>query len=96
MRTYYVYIMASRSGTLYIGITNNLERRVIEHKYGFKKCFTKKYSVNKLVYFETFGCIYTAIAKEKMLKGWVRQKKEALIRGFNPNWKDLGRDFKLV
>jgi len=88
-RTAYIYIMASKSGTLYIGVTNDIERRVFEHKDGLCKGFTKKYSCNKLVYFEEIGDICEAILKEKILKGWSRKKKENLIKSQNPRWDDL-------
>lgn len=93
MHSYYVYIMASSSGTLYVGVTNNLARRVIEHKTKINKCFTSRYTVDRLVYYESFQWIHDAIAREKQLKGKTRAKKMALIRGFNPKWKDLGREF---
>jgi len=78
---YYVYIMASHSGTLYIGVTDDLERRVFEHKQHFIPGFTKKYGVDRLVYFERFADIRDAIAREKQLKGWRRAKKIALFDG---------------
>lgn len=86
---FFVYIMASASGTLYIGITNNLERRVWEHKEGILEGFSKKYSCKKLIYFEHFGYIGDAISREKQLKGWRRSKKEKLIKTINRHWKDL-------
>jgi len=85
--------MASKSGTLYIGVTNSLERRVLEHKNNLVPGFTKKYSCHKLVYFEHFTDIETAIAREKQLKKWRRKKKEFLIRTMNPSWKDLSSDW---
>ena len=87
---YYVYL-ASLSGTLYIGITNNLERRMVEHKKGLIPGFTKQYGVYRLVYFEVYSDVRNAIRREKQLKGWRREKKVALIRGANPGWKDLAR-----
>jgi putative endonuclease len=90
MKTYYVYIFASkRNGTLYIGITNDLARRVYEHKSGLIKGFTKKYSVNKLVYFESTNDVNAAILREKRLKKWKRQWKIELIEKLNPDWNDL-------
>ncbi len=91
MREYdfYVYIMASSSGTLYIGVTNNLFRRVMEHKRGEMKGFSKKYGCTKLVYFEHYTDVEAAISREKQLKGWSRAKKEALIKKMNPHWNDL-------
>ena len=89
MKIYYVYILASESGTLYIGITNDLERRVLEHKGGKIEWFTKKYKCHKLVYFEDTNDVYSAISREKQLKWWVRKKKENLISSTNPTWKDV-------
>ena len=93
MKTYYVYILASkRNGTLYIGITNDLTRRIYEHKSGNIEGFTKKYSVDKLVYFETTNDVNTAILREKILKKWKRQWKIELIEKINPNWNDLSKN----
>jgi putative endonuclease len=89
VRTYYVYLMASISRTLYCGVTNNLERRVYEHKQGTGKGFTARYRITRLVYYETFGDIYQAIAREKQIKGWRRQKKVRLIEQMNREWHDL-------
>lgn len=89
MRTYYIYIMASRSRVLYVGVTNNLARRVKEHKQGVVPSFTKKYRVTRLVYFEEFTDIRVAIAREKELKGWKRSRKVRLIERPNPTWEDL-------
>ncbi|MFA5358692.1 MAG: GIY-YIG nuclease family protein [Patescibacteria group bacterium] len=86
---YYVYIVASKSGTLYIGVTNNLDRIIDEHKQGINPGFTRKYGCNKLVYYERFSQIKEAINYEKVLKGWKRYKKEVLIRSMNPSWIDL-------
>ena len=88
---YYIYIMASYSGTLYIGMTNNLERRVQEHKLGIGSYFTRKYTCKKLVYFEEYQTPREAIAREKVLKGWKRIKKQNLISSMNPHWKDLAQ-----
>ena len=88
-KLYYVYIMGSMSGTLYIGVTNNLERRVLEHKSKLNDGFTKKYRCTRLLYFEHFDFIDEAIKREKQLKKWGREKKEWLIRGANPEWIDL-------
>ena len=88
-KEYFVYIMASESGTLYIGITNNLQRRIYEHKEGLISSFTEKYNCKKLVYFETYDDVDEAIVREKQLKGWIRIKKENLIKTINPGWKDL-------
>lgn len=90
MRTYYVYILASqRNGTLYIGVTNNLLRRVFEHKNKFNRGFTNEYNVNKLVYFEETNDIREGIRREKQLKKWNRDWKLRLIEEANPNWNDL-------
>lgn len=86
---YAVYIMASQTGTLYTGFTSNLVKRVWEHKNNLVAGFTKKYSCHKLVYFEVCDSFDGALAREKQIKGWNRQKKEDLIRTTNPGWKDL-------
>ena len=93
MRQYYVYIMANRWGSLYIGVTNDLVRRVHEHKNGTFKGFTSKYKVNLLVYFETTPSPGSAIIREKELKGWVRKKNLALIRSVNAGWTDLSAEW---
>ena len=93
MKTYYVYILASkRNGTIYIGVTNNLIRRIYEHKNDLINGFTKKYGVHRLVYFECFGSIEYAIQREKRLKKWNRIWKLELIEKMNPEWKDLYYD----
>ena len=90
MKQYYVYILASRkNGVLYIGITNDLRRRVFEHKNNLIAGFTKKYNVNKLVYFELINQPMDAINREKRMKKWKRQWKIELIESLNPEWKDL-------
>jgi putative endonuclease len=89
MRQYYVYIMTNDSRTLYVGMTNNLERRVFEHKNHLLAGFTSKYKITKLVYFEETGDVTAALAREKQIKGWLRQKKVALIESVNSNWQDL-------
>ena len=89
-KTYYVYILASkRNGTLYTGVTNNLLRRVSEHKSGAVDGFTKKYEVDKLVYFESTNDVRVAITREKQIKKWLRKWKIKLIEAQNPEWKDL-------
>ena len=89
-RCYWVYILASTiGGTLYVGVTNNLVRRVYEHKVGLADGFTKKYRIHRLVYFEQFGDIEAAILREKRLKRWDRAWKIRLIEELNPNWDDL-------
>jgi len=90
MNDYFVYIMASNSNsTIYIGVTNNLTRRVTEHKSGLIPGFSQKYKTKKLVYFEKTLNINTAISREKQLKKWNRTKKNTLIETLNPEWKDL-------
>ncbi|MFK7844521.1 MAG: GIY-YIG nuclease family protein [Rhodothermales bacterium] len=92
-KTGYVYILASKPhGTLYVGVTNNLLRRVYEHSVGNKKCFTSKYGVHRLVYVERYDDIQEAIWREKKLKRWTRKKKIALILAENPTWRDLTED----
>jgi putative endonuclease len=86
---YFVYILSSRSRTLYIGVTNNLIRRVAEHRDGIGSAFTAKYKVNRLVYSEEYQSVNEAILREKQLKGWVRRKKIELIERSNPAWADL-------
>ena len=87
---YYVYIIASkRNGTLYVGVTNNLLRRIYEHKKKIIKGFTSKYNVNMLVYFEETDNIFYAIKREKQIKKWYRKWKLKTIEEFNPEWKDL-------
>ena len=91
---YYVYILTNKHcSTLYIGVTNDLERRVAEHKLGEVPGFTRRYQLNRLVWFEHFQDIEEAIAKEKRLKGWLRSKKNALIEKNNPRWFDLSADW---
>ena len=91
---YYVYILTNNYNTvLYIGVTNDLERRLYEHKNELANGFTKKYHVHKLVCFETTPDAYAAITREKQLKGWTRAKKEALIAAQNPDWHDLSTDW---
>jgi len=93
MRQYYVYILASKkNGTLYIGVTNNLLKRVDEHKNDLKGGFTQKYRVHALVYFEVFSDIRDAITREKRMKKWKRQWKIELIEKANPHWRDLYAD----
>jgi putative endonuclease len=89
---YYVYIMASRSGVLYAGVTNDISRRVGEHKEGQIPGFTKRYRVNRLVYYESFQDVNAAIAREKQIKSWRREKKGKLIEATNRDWNDLARE----
>jgi putative endonuclease len=89
-RSFYIYILASRiGGTLYIGVTNDLIRRVGEHRLELVECFTKKHDVRRIVYFEQFDDIENAIRREKRLKKWPRAWKISLIEKDNPNWIDL-------
>jgi putative endonuclease len=90
---FWVYILTSRSGTLYIGITGYIDRRISQHKMDSIESFTKKYKVHRLVYFETFGYVLNAIRREKQLKGWRREKKIALIEKSNPRWQDLSENW---
>ena len=94
MKTYYVYILASkRNGTLYIGVTSDLIRRVYEHKNDFVEGFTKKYQVHRLVYYEETNDIGIAITREKQMIKWNRRWKIELIESMNPEWKDLYDEF---
>ena len=86
---YWVYIVSSRSGTLYIGMTNSIYRRVLQHKSGEFEGFASKYHCDRLVYYEGFDDVRNAIGREKQLKGWRREKKLALIASMNPRWQDL-------
>ena len=92
-RSYYVYIMANESHMTYIGVTNNLERRVLEHKTKMLAGYTRQYNITHLVYYEETGDVWAAIAREKELKGWLRRKKTALIESANPKWEDLSADW---
>jgi len=89
MKQYYVYIMTNRSRTLYTGVTDNLERRVYEHKHKLVPGFTSRYNITRLAYYEATSDVWAAIAREKQIKGWLRSKKIALIESANPDWKDL-------
>jgi putative endonuclease len=90
VREYYVYIMASRrDGTLYIGVTSDLDRRVLDHKHDLVPGFTKRYGVHRLVWVEIHSDIREAIGREKQLKGWNRAWKIKLIEAGNPTWRDL-------
>ncbi len=90
MTPFYVYILTNKTKTvLYIGVTNDLKRRIYEHKEKLVKGFTEKYNVNNLVFFEMIEEAVTAIEREKQIKGWIRSKKISLIESVNPYWKDL-------
>jgi putative endonuclease len=93
MQIYYVYILSSKTGTLYVGITNDLQRRMYEHKNGLIEGFTKKYGVNRLVYFEQIEDVEQAILREKQIKKWRRSKKIELIKSTNFQWVDLSEDW---
>jgi putative endonuclease len=88
-KTYYVYILANQSRTLYVGFTNNIRRRVWEHKTGLIEGFTHRYKIDTLVYLESFGDVSCGIAREKQIKRWSRDKKLRLIAQDNPDWRDL-------
>ena len=92
-KNYYVYIMASLSDVLYVGMTNNLERRLFEHKNGLAEGFTKKYNCKNLVFFEISNDVKVVLDREKQIKRWSRTKKLALIKEMNPSFKDLSTGF---
>ncbi len=93
-KIYYVYLLTNwNNAVMYVGVTNDLERRMFEHKEKSIKGFTEKYNVNKLVYFEQTSDVNVAIAREKEIKKWRRQKKDALVKRANPDWRDLSADF---
>lgn len=92
-KTFYIYIMASKSGNLYIGMTNNIKRRVFEHKNHLVPSFTGKYSIDQLLYVETFTNPASAINREKQIKAWRREKKVELIDSQNPAWNDLSENW---
>lgn len=90
VKSYYVYVLANWDGSvMYIGVTNNLERRIFEHKNKLIPGFSTKYNIDKLVYYEETSDVQAAIAREKQLKNWRREKKNALVASLNPEWKDL-------
>ena len=91
---YYVYILTNEHGNvMYIGVTNDLARRLYEHRQELVDGFTKRYHVHKLVYFEQTGRVEAALAREKQLKRWTRAKKNALVETLNPDWRDLSEDW---
>ena len=92
-KEYYVYIMTNKSRTLYTGVTNDLTRRIHEHKNKLVKGFTSKYNIQYLVFYESTTDIHAAIAREKQIKGWLKSKKIALIDSINPTWKDLSEEW---
>jgi putative endonuclease len=91
---FWVYILTSRTGTLYVGITGYFERRIMQHKMDTIEGFTKKYKIHRLVYYEAFDHAGNAISREKRLKGWRRAKKTALIEKLNPRWQDLAEKWR--
>lgn len=94
MKQFFVYFMTNWTHqVLYVGMTNNLERRVYEHKNKLVKGFTKKYELMKLIYFEEFDSAINAIAREKQIKNWARHKKDFLVKKTNPDWRDLADDW---
>ena len=92
-RTFFVYILASKSRRLYVGVTNNLERRLFEHKSKLVEGFTKQYNIDRLVYFEQTIDVLSAISREKQIKSRGRNKKIALIEAINPTWEDLSDEW---
>jgi putative endonuclease len=96
VKTYYVYMMTNRSRVvLYTGVTNSLVRRLWFHANARKESFTKRYKVDRLVYYESFNHPRDAISREKEIKGWRREKKNNLVRTLNPKWEDLGKKYIL-
>ena len=91
--TFWVYILVSSTGTLYVGVTGYIDRRIKQHKMDSIDGFTKKYKVHRLVYYETYDHVQRAIGREKQLKGWRREKKIALIEKMNPRWQDLSENW---
>ncbi len=96
VRKFWVYIVASKSGTLYVGVTNNLDRRVFEHKQKLNQGFTSRYGCDRLVWHEQWTFAQRAIHREKQLKSWTRARKVALIEAMNPRWADLAESWGQV
>ena len=94
MKRYYVYIMANHSKALYTGVTNNLQRRIYEHKRHIVEGFTSRFHITRLIYFEETSDVQVALAREKCIKGWVRTKKVALIESSNSDWRDLSEEWE--
>ena len=90
---FWVYILVSRTGTLYVGVTGYFDRRILQHKMESIEGFTSKYKIHRLVYYETYDQVQRAIGREKQLKGWRRDKKIALIEKINPRWQDLAENW---
>jgi putative endonuclease len=93
MKMYYIYIMGSKTGTLYVGMTSDIKRRVFEHKNHLVPGFTNKYNIERLLYFEAISGPASAINREKQIKTWRPEKKVALIDSINPSWEDLSEDW---
>ncbi len=93
-KTYYVYLLSSKSRRLYVGVTSNLERRLYEHKNKLADGFTKSYSIDRLVFFESSNDVRVALEREKEIKKWRREKKISLIEAMNPVWEDLSEGWK--
>ena len=93
MRTYYVYVLTNNSGTLYVGMTNDLYRRLQEHRDGVGSAFTSRYKVHRLLYFEDTSDVKSAFEREKQLKGWTRARKLELIKAINPKMQDLSEEW---
>ena len=94
-KIYYVYLITNwNDNVMYVGVTNNLERRIYEHKHKLVEGFSAKYNVNKLVYFEETPDVNTALAREKEIKKWRREKKNALVQNSNPTWQDLSKNWE--
>lgn len=95
MKNFYVYILSNKTNSVvYTGVTNDLRRRLYEHKNKIVKGFTEKYNVNKLVFYTSYNNAKDTICFEKQIKGWKREKKDALINSVNPDWKDLSEDWE--
>ena len=92
-RSYYVYILSNRHRTIYVGMTNDLQRRLLEHKQRLVPGFTSRYGIDRLVHVEVGSDVYSIRTREKQIKGWVRRKKIALIEAGNPDWRDLSDDW---
>jgi putative endonuclease len=92
-KAFYVYVLASKSRRLYVGVTSDLERRLFEHKSKLVDGFTKHYNIDRLVYFEQTADVLSAIAREKQIKSWNRSKKITLIEAINPTWEDLSAEW---
>ena len=92
-RSYFVYILSSQTKRLYIGVTNDLQRRVGQHKRHEVEGFTSQYNIDQLVYYEETDNVYAAISREKQLKGWMRIRKIQLVQDMNPDWQDLAADW---